>query len=120
LSHLVTIQTQIRDPIAIRAACVRLGLDPPVHGQTRLFDGATPTGWQVKLPGWMYPVVCQADGTLAYDNFRGHWGEAQELDRFKQAYAVAKATMEAHRKGYRVAEAKQPDGSIRLTVQVGG
>jgi hypothetical protein len=120
LSHLVTIQTQIRDPIAIRAACKRLGLDAPVHGQTRLFDGATPTGWQVNLPGWQYPVVCQADGTLAYDNYKGRWGELSHLDRFRQAYAVEKATLEAKCKGYRVAETAMPDGSIRLTVNTGG
>lgn len=119
MSHLVTIKTEIRDPLAIRAACQRLGLPAPIHGTTRLFDGATPTGWQVKLPGWNYPLVCQENGTLACDTFRGHWGDEKHLDAFKQAYAVEKAIAEASRQGYRFSETKLQDGTVRLTINAG-
>ena len=48
------------------------------------------------------------------------WGNRQELDRFLQTYAVELATLEARRHGYAVQEQPLPDGSIKLTVTVGG
>ena len=57
VSHIVQIQTEVRDPVAIRAACGRLSLGDPVWGEARLFSRSV-TGWAVGLPGWRYPVVC--------------------------------------------------------------
>jgi hypothetical protein len=37
-----------------------------------------------------------------------------------QAYAVEKARIEARRRGHSVVEQPLPDGSIRLTIRVGG
>jgi len=120
LSHVVTIATQVRDPAAVRAACQRLGLPQPVQGTHRLFTSSA-TGLGVQLTGWRYPVVCHTDtGQLEFDNFRGHWGEQQHLDAFLQAYAVERAKAEARRKGHQVSEAKLTDGSIKLTINVGG
>ena len=73
MSHLVTIQTKVRDPVAVAAACQRLGLTAPVEGTTRLYSGEA-TGLLVQLPGWQYPVVIDTlAGTLRYDNFEGRW-----------------------------------------------
>ena len=120
MSHLVTISTQVRDPEAVKAACKRIGIAPPVYGTYTMYDRAKPTGWAVNLPDWNYPVVCDTTtGTVHYDNFRGNWGEQSHLDRFMQAYAAEKAKIEAKKKGYRCTEATQPDGSIRLTLHAG-
>jgi hypothetical protein len=120
MSHIVTIQTEIRDPVAISSACYRLQLPDPVFGKTKLFSSSA-TGWTVKLPDWRYPVVADVNtGTLAYDNYNGRWGEQKQLDRFMQGYAVEKATSEARRKGHSVMEQSLSDGSIKLTVSVGG
>ena len=56
MSHIVTIRTQIRDPVALAAACARLGLAAPVQGEAELYS-AKATGWIVNLPGWNYPAV---------------------------------------------------------------
>ena len=48
MSHIVTIETEIRDASAIRAACSRLRLPEPVFGESRLFSGSK-TGWAVHL-----------------------------------------------------------------------
>jgi hypothetical protein len=79
------------------------------------------TGLAVQLPGWSYPVVCNLEtGQVSYDNFNGAWGEQKHLNSFLQGYAVEKAKIEARKKGHSVSEARLQDGSIRVTVKVGG
>ena len=120
MSHIVEVKTECRDPAAVAAACRRLGLPEPVQGTATLFEGQA-AGLLVKLPGWLYPaVVDTATGAVRYDNYGGSWGDPAELGRFLQAYAVAKATAEARRRGHAVAEQTLPDGSIRLSIAVGG
>ena len=121
MSHIVTIRTQVQNPLALRAACTRLGLAEPVQGTFELFAGQTASGLAVQLPGWRYPIVCDASaGTLAYDNFSGHWGDQRELERFHQAYAAEVVLLEARRQGHLVVEQRLDDGSIKLIVQVAG
>jgi hypothetical protein len=120
LSHVVEIKTEIRDEQAVRAACTRLQLAPPEHKTVRLFS-ATATGLCLQLPGWQYPVVCNLQsGAVQYDNYNGAWGEQARLNQFLQGYAVEKAKIEARKKGHSVSETQLQDGSIRVTVRVGG
>jgi len=120
LSHVVSIKTQIKDAAAVAAACRRLNLAEPKVGKAELFSGSA-HGLLVQLPEWVYPVVCNtASGELRYDNFEGRWGNLQELDKFKQAYSVEKARIEARRSGNTVTETQLADGSIKLTIQVAG
>ena len=105
MSHIVTIKTQVRDAEAIRAACRRLGIVQPKHGEHLLFAGQKATGWAVPLPGWNYPAVFNTrEGSAHYDNYGGAWGEQKQLDRFLQAYAVEKAKLEARKSGKSVTE----------------
>jgi hypothetical protein len=120
LSHIVQIETQVKDEQAVRAACTRLQLAAPEHKTVRLFN-ATATGLCVQLPGWQYPVVANLQTSqVQYDNYNGHWGEQKHLHSFLQAYAVEKAKIEARKKGHSVTETSLQDGSIRVTVRVGG
>ena len=120
MSHIVNIKTQMRDPAALAAACRRLGIGEPVQGTVNLFAGQEASGLIVKLPAWQYPVVVDiAAGGIAYDNYNGAWGEQSELDRLLQAYAVEKTRIEARRTGHTLTEQSLPDGSIKLTLQVG-
>lgn len=120
MSHIVEIKTECRDPVAVAAACARLRLPPPLEGTARLFEGEA-SGLLVKLPGWFYPVVLDlAGGSMRYDNYGGAWGSPAELGRFLQVYAVEKACAEARRRGHSVREQALPDGSIRLSIAVGG
>ena len=120
MSHVVEIKTEIRDEQAIRAACVRLQLAAPEHKTCRLFN-ATATGLCVQLPNWSYPVVANlTTGQLQYDNYNGHWGEQKHLNSFLQGYAVEKAKIEARKKGHAVSETRLEDGSIKVTIRVGG
>ncbi len=120
MSHIVRIQTEVRDATAVFAACRRRQIAEPVAGKHLLFGGEV-EGLAVRLREWTYPAVCQLEtGEVQYDNFGGRWGEQRELDQFMQAYAVEKARIEARKRGHTVAEQSLADGSIKLTVQIGG
>ena len=120
MSHVVQIQTQVKDAAAVRAGCIRLQLDAPVEGETRLFS-QTVSGLAVRLRDWRYPVVFNlATGESRFDNYGGHWGKQERLDEFLQAYSIEKTKIEARRKGYSVIEQPLVDGSVKLTLSVGG
>jgi hypothetical protein len=73
VSHIVQIQTQVRDPLAVHAACRRLGLASPVQKAVKLFSSEA-SGLAVELPGWRYPVVCDVTtGHIKFDNYGGAW-----------------------------------------------
>jgi len=57
---------------------------------------------------------------VSYDNFEGRWGKPEELNRFLQAYAVKKATLESRKAGHSVHEKLLDDGSVKLSVMVAG
>ena len=120
MSHIVQIKTEVRDPAAVSAACRRLSLPEPVHGTAQLFSGEV-TGLIVRLPDWPYPAVIDTTtGQVQLDNYDGAWGDQAQLDRFLQIYAVEKARIEARKKGHQITEQALADGSIKLTITVGG
>jgi hypothetical protein len=47
-------------------------------------------------------------------------GRQEHLDRFLQRYALEKAYIEARKRGHSVVEQALADGSIKLTITVGG
>jgi hypothetical protein len=120
LSHVVTIKTEVRDHAAVSAACRRLQLAPPILGTAQLFSDQV-AGLIVRLPDWTYPVVIDTTtGQVRFDNYEGAWGDQAQLDRFLQIYAVEKARIEARKKGHQITEQALADGSIKLTIRVGG
>jgi hypothetical protein len=120
MSHIVQIRTEVRDVNAVQAACQRLHLPPAKFGTFQLFS-STETGLGIELPQWRYPVVADTEtGQLRYDNFGGRWGSQEFLDQFLQGYAVEITKLEARKNGYSVIEQPLEDGSIKLTVTVGG
>ena len=71
MSHVVEVQTQVKDAAAVRAACQRLKLEQPSHGTAKLFSGEA-TGLIVKLPDWKYAVVFDTgSGEAKFDNYGG-------------------------------------------------
>lgn len=119
MSHVVTLQAQVRDPAAVAAACQRLQLPAPVVGTARLYSGEA-TGLLVQLPDWKYPLVIDcARGELRFDHYEGAWGDRRHLDAFLQRYAVEKVRLEGRQRGYQVTEQTLADGSLKLQLQEG-
>ena len=120
MSHVVSIKAEVRDHAAISAACRRLQLPPPIAGIAQLFSSEV-SGLIVRLPDWAYPAVIDTTtGQVHYDNYNGAWGDQAHLGRFLQIYAFERARIEARKKGHQVAEQALADGSIKLTITVGG
>jgi hypothetical protein len=120
LSHIVTVKTEVRDHAAISAACRRLQLPPPITGTAQLFSGEV-SGLIFRLPDWTYPADFDTTtGQVHYDNFNGAWGDQAQLDRFLQIYAVERTRIEARKKGHQITEQALADGSIKLTIRIGG
>jgi len=120
MSHIVQIKTEVRDEAAVQSACNRLHLPRATRGTFELY-GSTETGLGIELPHWKYPVVANTEtGQLRFDNYNGRWGSQEFLDQFLQGYAVEKARIEALKKGHSILEQRLDDGSVKLTVSVGG
>jgi hypothetical protein len=120
MSHIVQIKTEVRDEAAVKSACMRLHLPKPTRGTFELYS-STELGLGIELPHWKYAVVADTNtGQLRYDNYNGRWGAQEFLDQFLQGYAVEKAKLEARRRGHSVTERRLDDGSVKLTVSVGG
>lgn len=119
MSHIVTIQTKVQDPIAIDSACLRLNLPAVVQGAAKLYSGEA-AGLILQLPDWQYPAVIDTtSGEIQFDNYNGAWGDRQHLDRFLQMYAVEKAKLEARKKGFTATETTLADGSIKVSIHEG-
>ena len=120
MSHIVTIEVEIRDAAAVRAACSRLRLPEPVHGRHQLFSSEV-DGLAVELPDWRYPVVCNlSSGQAQYDNYEGRWGNQDRLDELVQSYSIEKCRIEARKRGHTLTEHALPDGSVKLVVGMEG
>ena len=120
MSHIVEIKTEVRDESAVQSACSRLHLPRATRGTFQLYSSEE-MGLGIELPDWRYPVVANTDtGQLRFDNYEGRWGAQENLDQFLQAYATERVKIEARKKGHSVTEQQLDNGSIKLTVQVGG
>ena len=118
MCYMTSINPEVRDAAAVRAACERLGLPSPVQGKTKLGRSEV-EGLAIQLPGWKYPVVFNTStGQRTLKNPGGKWGDQQHLDRLLQAYAIECVRAVAQRRGCIVAERRHRDGSITLTVQI--
>jgi hypothetical protein len=116
MSHIVKIETKLKDAVAIAAACQRLGVPAPAEGTAQLFSGQE-SGLLVQFPGWNYPAVIDVtSGDIRFDTYEGRWGDGVHLDRFLQMYAVERTKIEARKKGHNVTETTLQDGSIRLQI----
>ena len=120
MSHIVTIKTEVRDPPGRRG---RMPAARPARADRRRRCALQRRGrWAARdaprlaLPGRLRHRQRRA----CYDNYGGSWGLQEHLDRFLQRYAVEKAGIEARKRGHSVVEQVLVDGSIKVTINIGG
>lgn len=117
MSHLVTLNIELKDKQAVIAACHRLKWQVVENRQTKYADGKTPTGTAIYIPDWEYPITITEDGNVVGDNYGGSWGDPAKLNQLKQAYGAEVVKAMARRQGRSVYESQNQDGSLTLTVR---
>ena len=122
MSHFTTINTQIKDTEALRAACQELGLSLLQNAEARgYYENKIKGDFVVRLKG-PYDIALnpQPDGSyrMTADLWAGHVEKevGKNYGRLLQLYAVHKATREARKKGHFVSRTAKRDGSIKLVI----
>jgi hypothetical protein len=125
MSHFTTIETQIRDIEALKAACAEMGLTLAQDCQARGYGGKTHQGEYVIVLKGPYDIALnrQVNGAfrLTTDWYQDHVEKqvGKNFGRLLQFYGVHKATLEARRKGYTVTRGALNSGAIKLTIAGG-
>ena len=122
MSHFTTIDVQVRDLTALRAACAELGLPVEENAEARGYGSNRIHGDAVIRLSGPYDVALQRqqDGSfqLVADLWQGH--VENELGKgfgtLRQLYGVHKTASEARRKGLTVRRRTLPNGAIRLAL----
>ncbi len=119
MSHTMNIKIELHDREALFAACERLGLRIE-DGKFKLYS-STEEGLGIFLREWRYPIIVKNDGTIAYDNYNGQWGQEEELNKLRAYYGLEKAKIEARKKGYSVYESyNDRTQELELRIRVEG
>jgi hypothetical protein len=121
MSHFTTIETQIRDIAALRAACAELGVELTENAVARGYGSNAHKGeYVIRLKGPYDIAVNQANGAfgLTTDWWDGHVEKevGANYGRLLQLYGVHKARIEAQKKGYTTRRQTMADGAITLTI----
>lgn len=119
ISHTTTVDIKFKNKEAVVKAATLLNATILGEGTHRLFS-SNETGLALKLPSWHYPMVIHQDGTVAFDNYNGAWGNIKDLDRFKELYATEAVKAQCDVEGWYYEQNPQtleltihhPDGGI--------
>ena len=117
MSKTMNMTIDLNDRVALMSACERLNLRVE-EGTFQLFR-TTEKGLGIFLEGWKFPAVLKADGSVAFDNYEGHWGDEKELNKLKAYYGVEKVKIESWQKGYAVSESyNEQTHELELTIEL--
>ena len=99
MSHTVSIDVKVKNREAAIKAAEGMGATIKGEGTHRLFS-TSHTGFAIQFPKWNYPIVIDAEGTVHYDNYNGHWGDQADVDRLVSDYAQAVVELECDNLGW--------------------
>ena len=122
MSHFTTIQTQVRDLDALRAALGELGVTLLANTNARGYLNNTLHGdFVIRLKG-PYDIALNKtpDGSygLTTDWWDGHVEKevGSQFGKLLQLYGVHKTMIESRKRGHMVQRKAQKDGSIKLVI----
>ncbi len=121
MSHYTTIQTQIKNVDALKAACAELNLPMEANALARGYAQPLKGEHVIRLKGpYDIAVNPQPDGThsLTTDWWNGHVERevGNGFGKLLQLYGVHQATLTARRRGYLVQRKPQANGAIKLVL----
>jgi len=117
MSHTVTVKSDVRDHDALARAAQALGGRVLGLGTHKLFE-THETGFGVSLPGWRFPIVATESGALAYDDYKGRWGNVAQLAELRKRYVIETARAVCERQGWYTDTA--PNGTLTAYLPGGG
>lgn len=100
-SHTTTIKSEFKDHDILAGAVRGMGGKVLGMGTHKLYSESK-TGFGFTIPGWSYPIIAEANGSLAFDNFNNRWGDVADLERLKDEYVISTAEMAAISQGWAV------------------
>jgi hypothetical protein len=122
MSHFTTIQTQVRDLDALRAALGELGVTLLANTDARGYAANKLKGdYVIRLKG-PYDIALNKTPDDSYglttDWWDGHVEKevGSQFGRLLQLYGVHKTMIESRKKGHMVQRKAQKDGSIKLVI----
>lgn len=89
-SHTVSVKVEFKNLQSLADAVASVGGIVLGVGRHRLFSSHE-EGFGFRLPGWSYCLVAKQDGTLAYDDYGGAWGNVADLETLKAEYTLGAA-----------------------------
>lgn len=99
MSHTVRVVVQLQNKEALAASVRALEGTVLGDGSHRLYAGAE-NGFGFTLLDWRFPLVLKEDGTLAFDDFHGSWGNVADISRLRERYALEAARQAASAQGW--------------------
>ena len=121
MSHISTIEVEIKDLATLSRACQALGLTLREENRFTYYNGYAPCDHVIRIPGARYEigvVRTESGHTLHWDDWHSG-GLTQALGpgagKLKQAYAVERVRTEARRRGMRVRQ-KIEGSAIQLVL----
>lgn len=111
-SHTVTVEVQVKDKGPLGAAVEAMGGTVLGDGTHKLYSNNCESGFGFTLPCWRYPLILRDDGTLAFDDYHGHWGNPEDLKKLTARYAIEAARQAADVQGWNAED--QHDGSLKI------
>lgn len=122
MSHIVTCRAKLQNREHLVAAIEALQAE---GNQLQLLgDGSHEVymkkvdGTAIQLAGWRYPVVVDVNtGEVTYDNYRGRWGDEEQLDLLFQQFAIEGARATARQQGLTFQEFRdEQTGEVEVTM----
>ncbi len=112
MSHTITIKCEFQNKGVLGDAVKKMGGTVLGEATHQMFHTQTSKGFGFKLPGWQFPIVLQADGTLAYDDYNGGWGNVKDLETLKNEYQASMAVQACEAQGW--LSQRENDGSVTV------
>jgi hypothetical protein len=136
MSHFTQVKSEIADMEALRATIARMEFQLLENAQCRYYYGTEQKSLVIKLPGkYDAALEKQADGSysIVADWYDGHVAKriGQDGEILLQMYAVEKAKIEGHKRGFMVTETQGEDhilvtlrdpkgGALKIWCYLGG
>ena len=103
MSHSLSVKASILEMDTLRKALSKLDFVIKAITETHdvdLYDRTLKDALaEIELKGWKYPIAVDATGNLVYDDYKGNWGNVDDVHEINQEYSSQIASDELQAQG---------------------